>query len=68
MTAHMGPKRLRGEALGQNRLYFYKGRPEGRKADADAWVWDNQNWKRDFNRGMDSLNDKLSRFEFRFPK
>nr|WP_293838749.1 T9SS type A sorting domain-containing protein [uncultured Arsenicibacter sp.] len=51
---------------GQNRLYFYKGRPG--QAKGDAWVLDSENWQRDFNRGMDSLNDKLSRLEFTFPK
>lgn len=57
-------KRPRNEALGQNNpRYYYRY-----KSSPDAWVFDNRNWQRDFNRGMDSLNDRLKKFEFNFPR
>ena len=56
-------KRPKNEALGQNPRYYYRY-----KSSPDAWVFGNGDWQRDLNRGMDSLSDRLSRFQFQFPK
>lgn len=56
-------KRPGNEALGQNQRFRYRY-----KSAPDAWVFEDRKWQRDFNRGMDSLNDRIKRFEFNFPR